>query len=277
MREDHPSMKSKLEALGKKRLIVYAAAAVVLLLAASGVAIATDATGVFTGSTTASPTPGASAASAVATSNSTLPNGGGGGKNIVQVINQQDGEMKIDGKVQLNRIPESNAAPVDLASAYSSCANCQTLAVALQINLISKSATYIHPQNAAVAVNYQCTNCHTIAYAWQYNMTVDDPTAVPNDVNQLMAAWRAELANIKTQSVTLGEAISRMNSVIGQFQSLAAYLDQKQDETTATTSPNASPPPATSPTAGTSASPSPSASATPSASGSPQPGPSTSP
>jgi putative peptide zinc metalloprotease protein len=270
-------MKSRLEALGKKRFIVYGAVAAALLLAVSGVAIATDATGVLTGSTSSSPSPAAQAASGTAATSTTLPTGGGGGKNIVQVVNQQDGELKIDGKVQLNRIPESNAAPVDMASAYSSCTNCQTLAVALQINLISKSASYIHPQNAAVALNYQCTNCHTIAYAWQYNMTVDDPTAVPNDVNQLMAAWRGELANIKTQSVTLGEAINRMNSVIAQFQSLAAYLDQKQDQTTDTTSPNASPPPAASPAAGTSASPSSSAGATPTPTASPQPSASASP
>jgi putative peptide zinc metalloprotease protein len=268
-------MKSRLEALGKKRFIVYAVAAAVLLLAVSGVAIATDATGVFTGGTASSPTPNATASSAAAASSSALPQSGGGGKNIVQVVNQQDGRLKLDGKVQLNRIPESNAAPVDMASAYSSCANCQTLAVALQINLISKSATYVHPQNAAVAVNYQCTNCHTIAYAWQYNMTVDDPTAVPADVNQLMAQWRAELANIKTQSVTLTEAINRMNAVIGQFQSLASYLDSKQDQTTDATSPNASPPPAASPAAGSSpgasptTTPSPTASSQPSASASP--------
>ena len=267
-------MKSRLEALGKKRFIVYAAAAAVLFLLVSGVAIATGATGVFTGSTTASPTPSATASTATAGSTA-LPQGGGGGKNIVQVVNQQDGRLKLDGKVQLNRIPESNAAPVDMASAYSSCANCQTLAVALQINLISKSATYVHPQNAAVALNYRCTSCHTIAYAWQYNMTVDDPTAVPADVNQLMARWKAELANIKTQSVTLTQAINRMNAVIGQFQSLAAYLDLKQDQTTDTTSPNASPPPAASPAAGTSPTAGPAATASPTAS--PQPSASSSP
>jgi putative peptide zinc metalloprotease protein len=265
-------MKSRLETLGKKRFIVYGAAAAILLLAVSGVAIATDATGVFTGDTATTPTPTASGA--VAASSSALPQGGGGGKNIVRVVNRQDGNLKIDGKVQLNRIPESNAAPVDLASAYSSCANCQTLAVALQINLISKSATYVHPQNAAVAVNYQCTNCHTIAYAWQYNLSVDDPTAVPSDVNRMMAQWRAELANIKTHSASLSEAINRMNAVIAQFQSLAGYLDAKQDQSTDATSPNASPPPAdgsasaspgssTDPSSTASASPQPSASASP--------------
>jgi len=126
-----------------------------------------------------------------------------------------------------------------------------------------------------VALNYRCTSCHTIAYAWQYNMTVDDPTAVPADVNQLMARWKAELANIKTQSVTLTQAINRMNAVIGQFQSLAAYLDLKQDQTTDTTSPNASPPPAASPAAGTSPTAGPAATASPTAS--PQPSASSSP
>ena len=264
-------MKSRLEALGKKRFVVYAAAATAILLALSGVAIATDATGMLAG--TASPTPSPSPSVSASTATTALPQGGGGGKNIVRVTNQQDGNLKIDGKVQLNRIPESNAAPVDLASAYSSCANCETLAVALQINLISKSAQYVHPQNAAVAVNYRCTNCHTIAYAWQYNLSVDDPTAVPADVNRLMAQWRAELASIKTSSTSLSEAISRMNQIIGQFQSLAGYLDTKQDQTTDATSPNATPAPADSaspaPGASPSASSTPVPTATPGASSSP--------
>src|SRR5689334_19016047 len=65
-------------------------------------------------------------------------NGGGGGKNIVTQINRTDNRLRIKGNIQLNRIPGPNVEPINLAFAGSSCTGCQTYAVALQINLISR-------------------------------------------------------------------------------------------------------------------------------------------
>jgi putative peptide zinc metalloprotease protein len=159
----------------------------------------------------------------------------------VQVSNQTDDTLKVDGRVQLNVIPEPNVQPVNLATAYSSCLSCQTLAVALQINLISKTATIVRPENAAVAVNYGCTDCDTIALAIQYDLSVDDPTQVPADVRQLVADMKQELAALHgQQDLTAAAAEQQVLAVIGQFQELAASLDTKRDEATDPTSPNAS-------------------------------------
>src|SRR5213082_678531 len=88
---------------------------------------------------------------------SPLPDANAGAKNIVQVKNFEDGRLKVEGRIQLGHEPGPQAGPVNIALAYSSCTDCQTLAVALQINLVNRNASVITPQNAAVAVNGACT------------------------------------------------------------------------------------------------------------------------
>lgn len=233
-------LKQKLLALGAKKLLIGGGAAVVLV-GAIGVAAET---GTLTASPSPSPTPTASIGAASA---SDLPAANAGGKNVVQVINRSDGAFRVDGKVQLNRIPAPNAGPVNLALAYSECTNCQTLALALQINLISTHTNNVQPQNAATAVNVQCSGCLTVAHAIQYNISVDDPTSVPPSVNQLIARMKAELANIKTSSGSVADAESRFDAVITQFKDLAAYLKASRDEQTAPTTPGATPMPPSTP------------------------------
>lgn len=174
--------------------------------------------------------------------------GGGGAKNVVHVRNRSDGRLRVRGRIQLNRIPGPNVEPVNLALAYGSCTGCQTYAVALQIDLISRTADRVAPQNAAVAVNYECTDCKTVATAIQYVISVDDPTEVPHDVRELIRDMEMELRVLsKDKSISVTEAEARINLVVGRFQRLAEGLRQERDEKTETTSPNAEPPASASP------------------------------
>jgi putative peptide zinc metalloprotease protein len=169
--------------------------------------------------------------------------GGGGPRNLVKVRNVQDNQLRVDGNVQLGRIPGPIVGPVNVAESYSSCTACQTLAVALQVDLVTPDSQQSTPQNLAFAVNYQCTDCDTIALAVQYVLTVDDPTQVPDEANQLMAQMRQELKQMNgDQSLTLADAEARVMNVVSQFQDMSAYLYQQRDESTDPTTPNALPP-----------------------------------
>jgi putative peptide zinc metalloprotease protein len=255
----------KLLAIGTKNLLLGAA----LVIGTAGtLGVAAE-----TGALTAGPSPSPTAQSAGAqdsASASALPDANAGGKNVVQVVNRSDGKFRVDGKVQLNTIPAPNAGPVNLALAYSQCTNCQTLALALQINLISTHASNVQPKNAATAVNVQCNGCLTVARAIQYNISVDDPNNVSPSVRRLVAQMKSELAQIKTSSKSLSEAESRFEAVIAQFQDLAGYLKDSRDVQTAPTTPGATPLASSVPETDTSPPPSPTAtvesSPTPSAS-----------
>jgi Fe-S cluster biogenesis protein NfuA len=176
-----------------------------------------------------------------------LPAGGGGAKNIVQLRNISDGTLKAGGRVQVTSVPAPNFAAANIAIASSSCVNCQTLAVALQINLVGGHVTYFHPQNAAVASNAGCSGCDTVARAIQYNIGVADPNQPPPEVRQMVTAMNAELARIDNGNVTLAQAEAEIDAVIAQFNGLAASLTTQRDEATVPNTPGASPSPTATP------------------------------
>ena len=257
-----------LQALLKRGGVPYLAAGVVLLLGVSGVAVAAE-TGTFSSSPASTPPPSVAAAASTDTGQLAGFPAAGGGNNIVQVINHADGHFRMDGKVKVNQIPGPNAGPKNVAFAYSSCTDCQTMAVALEINLISTTARNIQPLNKAVAINYRCTRCVTYARAIQYDIQVDDPHQVRSDVRDLTRQMDATLKHIKSSHETFLQALDEVNTVIGEFNGLGAYLQDRHDMATDPMTPGASPLPP--------ASDSPSDSATPTVSGAPVESPSPSP
>lgn len=165
----------------------------------------------------------------------------GGGQNIVQVMNRDDQRMRIRGNVDLNRIPGDRAAPVNYAAALASCTDCQTFAIALQIDLISRTASAIAPQNTAIAVNVGCTRCVTVARAIQFVVQVDDPREVPENVRELVREMDRELREIaqlgRQGQITLLEAETRINALIDRFRDLGTSLYEGRDGATEPTSP----------------------------------------
>jgi hypothetical protein len=151
--------------------------------------------------------------------------------NIIVVENRSDNRLRMRGHVDLNRIPGSDAEPGNVAIAYSSCTDCQTFAIALQIDLISEDATTIAPQNAAVAVNDQCTRCYTVARALQYVFQVEDLHDLPPRVNQLVNRMNRELRRIQSdRRIGATEAERRIDDVIAEFVDLADRLSDQREE-----------------------------------------------
>jgi hypothetical protein len=155
-----------------------------------------------------------------------------GGRNEVIVHNQSDGKLLMRGRVDLEHLPGRNAAPENYAEAVGSCMHCQTLAVALQIDLISRNATTIAPQNAAVALNLHCTGCFTSARAIQYVIQVDDPTEAPERATELVQTMNRELRSVQhRRHITVTEAQSRIDTVVAQFRDLAGNLREERRDT----------------------------------------------
>jgi hypothetical protein len=266
-------MKVSLKSVLKRGVTPYAIAAVLLLGGVSGVLAETGALS-GTATTTPTPTPSASDSSAATSQVAGYP-AAGGGDNIVQVVNHSDSQFRMNGRIQLNQIPGPNVGPKNEALAFSSCTGCETMAVALQIDLMSPSARNVQPFNLAQTKNYRCTGCEGFSWALQYVITVDDPTQVPSDVRELIRQMDATLRDIKTGNYTVSQAIQKVEAVIAQFKELAGDLDDQRDLSTDPTTPGASPlPDSASPSASPTVSAAPTESPTPSAQPSPSPSPS---
>jgi hypothetical protein len=157
--------------------------------------------------------------------------GGGGADNIVLLNNHVDGGLTARGSVEVNHIPGPSVAPVNCAFASSTCVGCQTLSVALQIDLISPNAASVAPRNIARAQNVGCQGCQTFARALQYVIQVDDPTSTPPEINRLAQAMNDQLRAVQTdRSLTLAQARAQIDDVLAQFQDLAASLDDQPSE-----------------------------------------------
>jgi hypothetical protein len=164
------------------------------------------------------------------------------GKNIISVVNRQL-PIDLQGRVQLNVFGGVSASPQNLAWSYGSCTTCDTVSLALQVNVVGNS-TVVHARNLAVAQNFKCPGCKTVAVALQYIIVVQTQNiaaAVPPDaiglVNRMNQEFKAMAAD---PNITPAEAIARTNGVLYQFSSLLHYLLTQIVQTTQTTTPGAS-------------------------------------
>jgi putative peptide zinc metalloprotease protein len=185
-------------------------------------------------------------------------------KNVVSVVNKTAGRLKIVSRIQLNRIHGDVVTPVNAAVAVGqSCTGCQTIAVALQLDLYVQGAHNVSPENYAIALNVQCTQCVTIAHAIQFALPVTDPEDDINDGTQAKDAkkilhdMQKELDAIaQDKSVTVDQAEQRVEVVLAEFRDLANSMRDDLKRTTEENSPSSSPSPSASPTASPAASPS---------------------
>lgn len=154
----------------------------------------------------------------------------GGPSNVVIAMNQADGHVVIQGRLQVVRMPGRVAAPLNFAMAQSTtCTGCRTLAVALQLDFASTGAGYIAPQNVAVATNGSCSDCVTVAKAVQVFYTVDDPTQIPPELLDAMRAFDREITSIATdRSLSMTQAEARVDAVIARFLATAIAYDQQR-------------------------------------------------
>lgn len=160
-----------------------------------------------------------------------LDSGDGGPRNAIKVCNRKDNRLRIRGRIQLNRIPGDTARPVNQSLAWNSCVGCRSISVALQMNLLSRTASTIAPRNEAFAFNFRCKGCVAVALSYQFNHQVDNPQEVPENVRRLVQDLDAELHALHSEKdVSLEQAIQRIQAVIDRFFELNASLDQRRQE-----------------------------------------------
>ena len=138
----------------------------------------------------------------------------------------------LRANIQVNTIPGRTADPINEAYAESSCTNCQTLSIALQIDLYSgERARTVAPQNYAIALNTNCNGCFTVARALQYVQPVEDPQHVPDDVAETVDQLQDELIAVQQDpDISLHDAEARLNDVLQRFTALGGTLGDQRDE-----------------------------------------------
>ena len=88
--------------------------------------------------------------------------------NAAIAINTEDGASVFELAFDVQRVMNGVVDQQNVAVAYASCADCQTVAIAIQIVLVMSDPTVITPENYAIALNEGCDTCATLASAYQF-------------------------------------------------------------------------------------------------------------
>ncbi|HEX2149033.1 MAG TPA: hypothetical protein VHI31_02505 [Actinomycetota bacterium] len=88
--------------------------------------------------------------------------------NAAIAINNEDGSSMFRFAFDVHRTMNEVIEETNIAISYASCEGCQTVAVAIQIVLVSSDPDSITPENVAIAINEECISCETMASAYQF-------------------------------------------------------------------------------------------------------------
>jgi putative peptide zinc metalloprotease protein len=197
------------------------------------------------------------------------------GDTTAVAINTKDGFDLFRLAFQIRRATGDVVDTGNAAVAYASCTDCQTIALAIQVVLISGyDSSTVSPENLAIAINESCTLCDTLASAYQFVLTAEGNLHFTAEGNQRLAEIRRALLALRDSGLTAAEIQAKVDALMEELADILSteLVSAGESGTGGTPSPSAPPSgvPSAEPTAVPTSAPSePPATATPVESASP--------
>jgi putative peptide zinc metalloprotease protein len=142
----------------------------------------------------------------------------GGDVNQAVAVNTKDGDALFRFAFSIRRVTDGVVDQENLATAYASCTDCQTVALAFQIILVVGGADVVTVTNEAVAYNEQCAECLTFASATQIVLGVDGPVKLTKDGEQRLHDLQKAMKDLEAQLPTMSasQLVTRVSSFEAQ-------------------------------------------------------------
>ena len=134
-------------------------------------------------------------------------------------LNDQNGTSMFHLSFNIAHLSGANVDVSNVALAVSDCTACQSVAIAVQIDLISPVPAVLTASNTAVAANVDCELCNTLAAAFQYVVATPEPLF-------LTQTGRHEIHWIERALNRLGRSNEDPADMEAQIQVLANDLSQ---------------------------------------------------
>ena len=186
----------------------------------------------------------------------------GGGDNAAVAVNTDDGASLFRLAFSVRIVANGVVDETNSAYALASCTDCQTVALAFQVVLVTNNANVVVPENTAVAYNDQCVECVTYASATQIVLGFDGPVRFTSDGRRRLAALYKSLRDLEDGVGQL--SLVELNAAVGAAKAeLVAILQEElvpegqaantadASTSTSSTAPAASTPATTAPTTAT--------------------------
>lgn len=143
--------------------------------------------------------------------------------NIVVATNETAGASVVEAGVQYRIAPNGVVDEENRAYAAARCTDCQTVAAAFQIVLVTRDYRTFLPQNEALAANVECEACLTWASAKQVIVVTGGPATLSGNGHQRMRALedRIEALEPSLAAMTLLELQDELNDAFAELLDIA--------------------------------------------------------
>jgi putative peptide zinc metalloprotease protein len=139
--------------------------------------------------------------------------------NSAVAVNTKDGSSLFKLAFSIKQVGGEVVDQSNAAVAYSNCTECQTVAIAIQVLIVTaENPDVVTPTNLAIAVNENCDTCTTMALAYQF--------VVGGAGLELTAKGRQELARIRHELLLLGKQGLSAAEIRDRTQALVDQLKQ---------------------------------------------------
>jgi putative peptide zinc metalloprotease protein len=145
-----------------------------------------------------------------------------GDDTVAIAVNTKDGFDIFKLAFQVRHVTGDTIDSGNAAVAYASCTDCQTVAIAIQVVLISGyDSSTVSPENLAIAINESCSLCDTLASAYQFVLTAEGNLHFTADGNRRLAALRQALRDLGRGDLPVEQIQAKLDTLMDE---LAAIL-----------------------------------------------------
>jgi putative peptide zinc metalloprotease protein len=142
--------------------------------------------------------------------------------NTAIAINTKDGAAIFKFAFSVKRVAGDVVDNTNAAVAFASCENCRTVAIAIQIVLVTGDPSVVTPTNLAIALNYECTLCETMASAYQFVFGNGENMRFTADGRRALAEIRKEFHDLRKEAdgLTLAEIDARVKALVERIRAV---------------------------------------------------------
>ena len=150
----------------------------------------------------------------VATGFAGVPGAARAQDNAAIAINVRDGTSVFRLAFSIKRVAGDVVDSTNAAVAFSSCTDCSSTAIAIEVVLVTGDASTITPTNLALAYNFECQSCISIADAYQFVFSTGGQVHFTAEGNRELAQIRRDLEALRKQDLTPDELQGRLEDIV---------------------------------------------------------------
>ncbi len=139
------------------------------------------------------------------------------GDTAAVAVNTKDGASVFRLAFSIKRVAGDVVDNANAAVSYASCTDCQTVAISIQIVLVTGDPDVVTPENFAIAINENCTSCDTLASAYQWVLSTGGQVHITAEGNRAIAEIRRELQELRQADLSGPEIQARLDGLMSRL------------------------------------------------------------